>query len=688
MQIQTKLYGAERHFFVGRTNELEILHKHAAGQSDCQWLHIYGQSGIGKSTILQQFMAELEVGESYFLDGSKTIRAKEDVLVQLAAQLKNAGEWDLKEQDQEEIVNRMIRRSAQQGGHIVLLLDTFENWRSVEEWLPLWLGQMEETVRIITAGRHPLTGGWLRSGWASVIKSMPLTSLTPTDVDLYARKRGLASTETKSQLFQFSRGIPLAMTLVAEMMSKGNQYKPLARVEQNQLISVLMEELFEGLEAPVRRLVEAASVFWRFNEERLSSLLDEEIDYESFKKLIKMPFIILKEDGWMLHDAVRSWALEDTMLRKPQTYEQMRLKALKQIRLEERSNPILRQKLHLDKMSLHENPLVRNICFTGHLDNVEVRGCDESDLLVIESLYIRYHHFVLPEASEDILMVRLIRPIWEVDPSSFITIWQENELVAFFGKIPLHDEMLKVLEKDPVLHPFLKGWKPVPNSYLVCFVGLEPELAAKTQTYIISTLINHFSLSEWLLDFTCLKEWFPVLELCGFEPAPWSNGTTQSGTEYRGFILDLTQEDYLSKLDRVLSKNSIDKTLTEPNSTNGVNELKTLIKEYSKFTANPELSENYIRLFPHRISFDSSTDSLGTYIQNDILDAVNQLISGEDHDAILGKLLKYAFIQRIRPHELVAKKTNLSLSTYYRYLNKALERLYQILVQKQPKISR
>jgi ABC-type lipoprotein export system ATPase subunit len=39
-------------------------------QTASGWLHIYGQSGIGKSTLLQQFIAELEVGESYFLDKS------------------------------------------------------------------------------------------------------------------------------------------------------------------------------------------------------------------------------------------------------------------------------------------------------------------------------------------------------------------------------------------------------------------------------------------------------------------------------------------------------------------------------------------------------------------------------------------------------------------------------------------
>jgi len=75
------------------------------------------------------------------------------------------------------------------------------------------------------------------------------------------------------------------------------------------------------------------------------------------------------------------------------------------------------------------------------------------------------------------------------------------------------------------------------------------------------------------------------------------------------------------------------------------------------------------------------TCHLGQYIQKDILDVINQLIGSEDPDATLGRILKYAFIQGIRPHELVAKKTNLSISTYYRYLNKALERLYQVLAQ-------
>ena len=131
-----------------------------------------------------------------------------------------------------------------------------------------------------------------------------------------------------------------------------------------------------------------------------------------------------------------------------------------------------------------------------------------------------------------------------------------------------------------------------------------------------------------------------------------------------------------------VSKNSLGETLNQPKSTGDVNELKIQMKEFSKIPGNPGLSQTYIRLFPHRIMVDLSTDSIGPFIQKDIVGVINQLISGEEMDATLGRILKYAFIQGIRPHELVAKKTNLSLSTYYRYLNKALERLYQVLAHK------
>ncbi len=58
---------------------------------------------------------------------------------------------------------------------LIFLIDEFDHWRSAEDWLVPWLAQLKLEVRIITVGRHPLTGGWLRSGYSSFIYSMQLS---------------------------------------------------------------------------------------------------------------------------------------------------------------------------------------------------------------------------------------------------------------------------------------------------------------------------------------------------------------------------------------------------------------------------------------------------------------------------------------------------------------------------------
>lgn len=86
-------------------------------------------------------------------------------------------------------------------------------------------------------------------------------------------------------------------------------------------------------------------------------------------------------------------------------------------------------------------------------------------------------------------------------------------MIAFYGKVPLHNKMLQVLANESLFQPFIRRWKPIPKAFLLSFLGINPELAENTRAYILNTMINHFLLSEWIIDFTCLKEWFPVFEL-------------------------------------------------------------------------------------------------------------------------------------------------------------------------------
>jgi len=213
MKLSEKLLIGERAWFVGRARELEMIRRHAAGDSERIWLHFYGQGGIGKTSLLRMFRSELKDACCFYLDGSRGISHKEDVLEQLAEQLRIRGGQVLASPDPHDIVQRMNRLSLDTGKNVVLIIDTFENMRPVEDWLAEWLHQWEETTRIVTAGRNPLTGGWLRFGWAGLIETTQLHALASSEVERYADIRGLGDNRSLSTLIQFSGGIPLAWRL-------------------------------------------------------------------------------------------------------------------------------------------------------------------------------------------------------------------------------------------------------------------------------------------------------------------------------------------------------------------------------------------------------------------------------------------------------------------------------------------
>ncbi len=110
--------------------------------------------------------------------------------------------------------------------------------------------------------------------------------------------------------------------------------------------------------------------------------------------------------------------------------------------------------------------------------------------------------------------------------------------------------------------------------------------------------------------------------------------------------------------------------------------LKLILKEWVDLPGSTSLYESYLQMFPQRIDNinDEARQRPGFYVQQDLKAAIDALTEGEDdRDEVYGKLLKYTYIQRTRPHERVAERLNLSTATYYRYLNKALERLVKLL---------
>ena len=102
--------------------------------------------------------------------------------------------------------------------------------------------------------------------------------------------------------------------------------------------------------------------------------------------------------------------------------------------------------------------------------------------------------------------------------------------------------------------------------------------------------------------------------------------------------------------------------------------LKMILREWGNLPGDSTLYKTYFQLFPNRMKMT------GHFVQQDLMAIIDSLTKGDnDRERAYGKLLKSIYIQKIRPHERVVELLNLSMATYYRDLNKALERLVQIL---------
>lgn len=675
MRLRDKLLSDERVHFVGRDSELTMIRNHAAGDSKRQWLHFYGPGGIGKSTLLRLADTGAANLHRYTLDGGSGVRQREDLLAQLAEQLLDAGETIREGDGWTEIIGMVNRRAWRAGSGILLVIDTFENLRSVEDWLIELLEQLEATVRIVSAGRHSLAGGWLRAGWVSLVREIQLAALPSSEVKRYASIRGVTERGALTHLAQFSGGIPLAMALATEVMLRAGDPKRFDRAAHGRLIEVLMGELLRDLPPSVQSLAEAATVYWRFNEERLAAALDAEVRTDAFRELVQLPFVIQSDGEWMLHETVRAWALDDLIQRKPSTYERMRQRALGQLLVEERLRPDLQKKLYMDKMNLHEHPFVRQTYFSGHPDRTELRECREADLPRVHSLYLRYLRHSLPSAAEDNYMDWLLRPLWEAAPSSFVTFWQDDELIAFYAIVPLQEPILELLRQEPLLSNFIRNWRPVPNAYILSFAGIVPELEIKTRSYLLNTLIQDFGVAEWLLDLTCLQEWFPVFEFCGFERAEWADSRTLLGTEYRAFVLDMSKEDFWTKIDRLLNQTT--KLEETPLPESDISALKSLLRQWHQLPYSKTATDEFARLFPLRKP--AAGKEAGQFAQQELTSVITRMQKGNRREVLWGKIVKDAYTSANLPHERVAERLNLPMSTYYRNLNKALIRLHQLL---------
>lgn len=192
-----RLESVRRASFTGRRLERDLFaNMLTADEIPYLLLYLYGPGGIGKTTLLRQFVhLGKEAGaETIYLD-SRTIDPSPAIFMAiLQGRLglePSTPPWEYWSE----------RRERQ-----ILLLDTFELLRPLNTWLrEQFMPMLPQNVFVVLAGRTPPTAGWREDpAWQLLMRAIPLGNLTREETGAYLTHRGLPQADQEIA-WQFTR---------------------------------------------------------------------------------------------------------------------------------------------------------------------------------------------------------------------------------------------------------------------------------------------------------------------------------------------------------------------------------------------------------------------------------------------------------------------------------------------------
>jgi len=689
LKIRDLLKDHQRKLFVGREQELALIHRTTSRyQEDWKWIHFYGQGGIGKTSLLRSFATVANETYPIYFEGFSGFQQPLDFLRLLRRSIdpnrhyNSDRVWNL-----EEAIEHLNQFAILHNG-TTLLFDTFEQWGNIEDWLlEEWLPALNPSIKICSAGRFPLSSKWRRSGFIHMSQNIELHPLSEVEVKKYVGICGFDESLLARSLYQFSKGVPLALSLACEIIAQGGRTSFLNNLQQKEVIGHLMEELIRDLTYSVyQTYLEATALVWRFDQELLQALLKEEVPTNRFLEFCRLPFIIRHDRSWMLHDSVRQWIYTDLRDRKPQVVETYRLRALDTLRDREKKQPDLKVELSVDKIYLCENDFVRNFSFRQD-HNIRIRGCYEEDIELCVQQYLNYLQHQSNYIADEVHLENLIRPLWNAAPESFITLWNHDQMIAFCTCVPLRESTIQIFRQNPITAPVTSLYIPNKIQYLITVAGVDPNIESEINGTILRALSTLINREGEIINLLSSPNWLPFLPLLGYERIEQADTRTEKGVIYEAYRLDQNSENFTSKVDRLFSPIEA----TEPmqlqqneRSTPSLDEvflhLKRVLKNYHQLHDNS--------LLPSLQFLEPSNDQyitqvpLSLKVQQKIESALISIVSGNNDERLLSSIIQSAYIRRTGPHELLAERYNLSSPTYYRYLRKGIEKLAYELLKK------
>lgn len=317
-----------RRRFVGREEERAALKQAlAAKELPFQVFYVFGPGGIGKTSLLNEFVAVAKESQAtaVYLDARDLDPTPATFLKAVAQALRFDPGGDV------------FKSLGEKPTRWVILIDTYEALAPLDRWLSqkLW-AELADNVIFVLAARNPPSAIWRdESGWESFFRVAPLRNLSPAQSLDYMTQRKIPSEQQQAAL-DFTHGHPLALSLVADVISQrpGLPFEPDTSPD---IIKILIERFVQKVPGPAHRAALEACALVRVLTESLlahvlqptgnSTGLNADSSHELFEWLRTLSFVESGREGIFPHDLAREALVADLRWRNPDWYKELHNRA-------------------------------------------------------------------------------------------------------------------------------------------------------------------------------------------------------------------------------------------------------------------------------------------------------------------------------------------------------------------------
>lgn len=213
-------------------------------------LHLSGAGGVGKTTLLQEFARVADEA------GRKVVRIDGRNIEPSAAGILAA----LSPVPGGQHANLSATFERWPAGS-VLLVDTYELLESLDDWMRhTLLPQLPARSLVVIAGRNEAATAWRTDvAWAALTRIQSLGNFDPEASRRYLTLCG-APPEHHDEAMAFTRGHPLALSLIADVLKRGDRLNPSRLDNEPEVVRLLLETFVRDVPSREHRLALHVSV--------------------------------------------------------------------------------------------------------------------------------------------------------------------------------------------------------------------------------------------------------------------------------------------------------------------------------------------------------------------------------------------------------------------------------------------